>query len=164
MKNTWKIFRKRVQLAWMFARGRRWWTMPAYFVRTVIFGFGHKPEWAYRALRWLEGARPVKIGTFEETSGTFSAPGVEIEFGGACPVQGDGEVDGQECYYRSRGEGWQFHVACEGDVFDEDAWEYFERVNYFPDAGWVHRDVTMDRIARAVSIYRQQQSRNPGST
>lgn len=65
-------------------------------------------------------------------------------------------VDGLPCYYRSRGEGWQFHVASwpDGDALAEDAWVYSERPYFFPQGGWVSPEVSRECIRRAVSLYR----------
>lgn len=40
------------------------------------------------------------------TAGQAIGEGYEIDFGGACPVQGTGLVDGHEAYYRARGDRW----------------------------------------------------------
>lgn len=110
----------------------------------------------YRLERGLQGARDVETADLGETNGSLHEGGLEIEFGGACPVQGFGRVDGLPCYYRSRGEGWQFHVASwpNGDPLNEDAWEYFERPYFFPQGGWVSPRVSVECIRRAVSLYR----------
>jgi hypothetical protein len=107
----------------------------------------------------LRGARRVALADLGETSGTYESPGVFVEFGGACPVQGDGEIDGHKCYYRSRGNGWQFEIY-DGDFFGDteprvDVWDYWERPYIFPDGGWVHPDVSCSCIARAVDKWRQ---------
>lgn len=110
----------------------------------------------YTARRYLQGARRVELAGFGETGGVYLDEGVEIHFGGACPVQGEGTVDGRECYYRSRGEGWQFHVAAPGseDVFGDDAWSHSERCYVWPDGGWVSADVSRACIAQGVAAFR----------
>lgn len=112
----------------------------------------------YRTRRWFQGARSVETTDLEGTAGMWHAgPSFWIAFDGACPVQGDGEIDGRACYYRSRGEGWQFHVAAPGKdsdgVFDDDAWVYSERRYCFPDGGWVSADVSVRCIRKAVALF-----------
>lgn len=119
----------------------------------------HPFEYAYDHV--VHGARPVKIGkadAFKEAQGKVSEAGIHVEFGGACPVQGDGTVDGRACYYRSRGSGWQFSVAPEGspDALGTDCWEYAENPYHWPDGGWVHADVSTDCIRRAVAKWRSE--------
>ncbi len=113
--------------------------------------------WCYTLRRRLAGARSVKTGWLDKTSGTYNARGVRVEFCGACPVQGEGTVDGRACYYRSRGEGWQFHVAKPGadDALEFEEWVYSERPYLFPDGGWVTADVSRACIAKAVELFRE---------
>jgi len=106
--------------------------------------------------RYLHGARRVELAPWMETSSLLVEHGLAIAWGGACPVQGEGTLDGRECYYRSRGEGWQFHVAGpDGDVFGDDAWVYSERKYIFPDGGWVSPAVSARCIRKAVKLYRE---------
>jgi len=59
------------------------------------------------------------------------------------------------CYYRSRGEGWQFHVARSDDVLlESDVFVYEERRYFFPDGGWVSSDVSELCIRAAVARFR----------
>lgn len=101
----------------------------------------------------FRGARRVEMSG--HTDGIYLAPGVTVEYGGACPVQGYGQVDGFLCYYRSRGEGWQFHVYREGvELFEDDVFVVSERKYHFPDGGWVAPEVSNRCIARAVLAFR----------
>jgi hypothetical protein len=117
-------------------------------------------ETLYLTRRWLQGARKIEtaggIADIHRTAGCVGDNGFDIDFSGACPVQGDGEIDGRVCYYRSRGEGWQFHVAPVGsdDVFAGDAWTYSERKYCFPDGGWVTAEVSIACIRKAVALFR----------
>lgn len=116
-------------------------------------------EYAYDHV--VHGQRPVKIGKadpFREAQGTLMEDGIEIEFGGACPVQGDGTVDGRTVYYRSRGSGWEFSVAPIGstDALGANCWEYGETPYHWPDGGWVHADVSRECIRRAVAKWRAE--------
>ena len=112
----------------------------------------------YRVARFFQGAKPVKAGGLEDTHGELDLPGLAIRWSGACPVQGEGTVDGLPCYYRSRGEGWQFHVGptpgC--DPLDQDGWVYQEDPYVWPDGGWVPSSVSRACILKAVGLYREQ--------
>lgn len=98
-----------------------------------------------------------KLGGMQEeergygTDGTYEAEGVSIRFGGACPVQGEGEVDGFGIYYRSRGNGWTLEIKNGGD----EPWMYGEWEMVWPDAGWLHRDETVKNIEKAVAKFRE---------
>lgn len=142
----------RFQLARLFSRGSPW--RPLQYLRFVLCGLEHGR--CYRILRRLEGARPTRCAPYEDTCGSYIAPGVEVYFYGACPVQGDGEIDGRPCYYRSRGEGWSLSVAAspDADPLDDDAWVYTEQPYIWPEGGWVHRDVSRACIEKAVAAYR----------
>jgi hypothetical protein len=145
------------------------------------FLFRHKLQYSgYRPLKWLgtalyrferrvQGARAVDMGGYSETAGSLRVEGarggVDISWSGACPVQGWGTVDGHICYYRSRGEGWEFCVAAEPGgnpddeaemqvVFDAGAWEHHERPYMFPDGGWVKSDVSRHCILKGIALWR----------
>jgi hypothetical protein len=87
------------------------------------------------------------------------------EFGGNCPVQGDGEVDGNPFYFRARNDGWTFSVAAAGvdpvDVFCgyapgfEAFGDYGEQMG---DAGWMPLSDAALAVARAVRGFREARS------
>jgi hypothetical protein len=94
-----------------------------------------------------------------DTDGTAAGEGYQVEFGGACPVQGDGAVDGFPCYYRSRGAGWSFSVYAVGvDTYNDleaaPIWEHAETCYLWPDGGWVHTARSIACIERAVALFR----------
>ena len=107
----------------------------------------------------LIGCRRV----LSEQAGTYNARGVNISFGGGCPVQGYGTVDGLSAYYRSRGEGWQFHLYPAGTVVDELDYKAFSAPLFYyddypyewPDGGWVEAKVSKKCIAKAVALFRK---------
>ena len=144
----------RISLAWELTRGRTRWLRPLYAIHNLRLKGGIR--WAYVLARKLDGARRAKLGRWQETNGTINCETAQIAFSGACPVQGDGMVDGYPCYYRSRGEGWEFCVAAtqDGDPLDDDAFVYHENPYIFPDGGWVHADVSRDCIRRGIEAYR----------
>lgn len=77
---------------WESLARQRWWARPLGWLAR---------RW-YRLERRLQGARDVEMADLGETSGHLYEGGLEIEFGGACPVQGDGELDGHPCSRVSR--------------------------------------------------------------
>lgn len=98
---------------------------------------------------------------FETASGEVAEGGLFVRFGGLCPVQGYGEVDGRACYYRSRGDGWQFEVYAPdvreigyGVTLPEPTWEYAEEPYEFPEGGYVGADTSRACILKAVAAWR----------
>lgn len=136
MKRPWWA-RSDVLLYWL----ERW--APAWLARPILRAHGFI----------FRGARRVELSG--DTAGEYSAPGVVVRYGGACPVQGRGDVDGFLCYYRSRGEGWQFHVyPQDGMLFGDDVFVFEERKYHFPEGGWVAPEVSNRCIERAVLAFR----------
>lgn len=91
-----------------------------------------------------------------ETDGVATGDGYEVPFGGACPVQGDGEVDGHPCYYRSRGKGWSLEVyPVGGDTMTAPPiFEYGEACYVWPAGGYVRPEISAENVARAVAKFR----------
>ena len=149
----------RLQLAWELSRGRTAWIRPLY----AFHNLHYSRDWlyrmifrrAYRLARKLDGAKSVQLADLNGTCGSYSTGNVEIEFSGACPVQGEGDMAGYPCYYRSRGEGWQFYVAAkpDGDPLDDDAFCYHENCYAFPDGGWVSAEVSAACIDRGIKAW-----------
>lgn len=106
-------------------------------------------------------SRP-KTGNLDETCGEIHEGGLDLEFYGACPVQGMGTLDGRVAYYRARGTGWSLEVWAEGvDIADdglpepESEWLFGDRDAYaFPDGGWLHRDVSITNLRAALAAWR----------
>ena len=84
-------------------------------------------RWAKRYVRaWRDDAYQKKLdraprhhgpSDFWEQArehGSKAGNGWEGQLGGACPVQGEGTVDGLEWYFRARGESWSFEVFRPG--------------------------------------------------
>lgn len=143
---------KRIPLATRL-RVRR--IMTAWWIRE------HLPR-LYTAWRLLCGARrPSKSG---KTDGAFDAPGVSISFGGACPVQGDGEIDDYGVYYRSRGETWSLDVYdrdVDGDLPgpEHEVWSFSRREYIGYDGGWINADESRRNIGIAVRKFRERAER-----
>lgn len=93
-----------------------------------------------------------------ETDGTATGEGYSVDFGGACPVQGWGVVDGHACYYRARGKGWSLEVyppgASADDLNASPLWEHGEACYIWPDGGYVRPELSQQNIARAVAKFR----------
>lgn len=107
---------------------------------------------------------PLLATDVMQTAGELDENGLRISWGGACPVQGDGTVDGHPCYYRARGMGWAFTVWPRGAELGEhglpkgdpifttgDAGAYLN-----PEAGWLHASETIANLRRANEICRVQ--------
>lgn len=86
------------------------------------------------------------------TNGHAASEGIDIPFGGACPVQGTGDVDGYEAYYRARGEGWSLTIT----LSEDEEWTFGKSEYAFPDGGWLHRDESLANIATAVAAFRER--------
>lgn len=142
-----------------------WWSIYVEH-RLQYFGPPSEPLWAkpvrwfgwklYLLRRFLQGARPIACRGYEATQGFICEDGIDLTWGGACPVQAEGTVDGRAAYYRSRGEGWSLSIAAPGsdDVFADDAWDYHEAPYFFPDGGWVATEVSERCIRKAIGLFR----------
>jgi hypothetical protein len=127
-------------------RKQPWWARPIHLLGDAIY-------WARRR---LQGARPIELGKLGETHGFIEEPALSIAWGGVCPVQGDGVIDGRPCYYRSRGEGWQLYIAADGsdEPLADDAWIYSESRYFTPDGGYVASGVSERCIRKAALLFR----------
>ena len=72
---------------------------------------------------------------------------------GNTPVQSDGVVDGQDFYFRSRGDLWQMHIGGD-DIFWSPTWFYQEECGTWPEAGMISTDQAHDFIEKAFALYR----------
>lgn len=116
-----------------------------------------RAPWLYAAWRYLCGARRPFMG--ENTNGLYDAPGAWVSFGGACPVQGTGEVDGCGVYYRSRGESWsvEFYDCEVSDDLPEDdhlIWEYRRREYVGFAGGWIDHRESRRNLGIAIRAFR----------
>lgn len=77
--------------------------------------------------------------------------------GGNCPVQAEGTFDGNEFYFRARGDEWQFHVGPDAERFGPN--EYVAEGEYGDgfDAGWMPLHTAIAIICAQVEIYRAAQ-------
>lgn len=56
-------------------------------------------------------------------------------FGGSCPVQGDGAINGQRFYFRARGTHWSLGIG--GDEVMNPEWLHEAYYGPWPSAGWM---------------------------
>jgi hypothetical protein len=97
-------------------------------------------------------------GQYAETNMAGEPSGTQISFSGACPVQGTGDVDGYEAYYRARGNGWSLDIT----LSENECWTYGEADYAWPDGGWIHRDQSIENIERAVTAFRARMENKDG--
>ena len=84
---------------------------------------------AIEAFRHSEAGKELGRA-LDACGGSIDEPGLSISWHGACPVQGEGTIDGYPCYYRAR-DGGTFTVFALGTrtpiwesvVFDGDGWD-----------------------------------------
>lgn len=103
--------------------------------------------------------RPPIAEIVVETGCEFEQDGVSTYYGGACPVQGQGLIDGHPFYYRARGRGWDLDVFEQHEVLDEDLWpdpifSYRERPYAHPDGGWLQASESKLNILKAAEAFR----------
>lgn len=99
-------------------------------------------------------------------TGKIDEPDFQVEWGGACPVQGTGIVDGQPLYYRARGSRWSVEIGPGADDHDdlrfsnEGARFFYEEQPYiWPDGGWIDAAESERNIRTAVQKYRSETRR-----
>lgn len=106
------------------------------------------PVFAEQKEAWKKGA-PAAMAAFEATGAALDS------IGGNCPVQAEGDVDGQRFYFRARYDEWQFHVAPSDDAIFADPTFYIER-DYGGgfDAGWMPKHEALGFIVASIAEYR----------
>lgn len=93
-------------------------------------------------------------GTFE-----YDGDGLTVRFYGACPVQGDGMVDGVPLYFRARYSGWSVRI---GEALKEDEWDdekmWVSRGKWGDDsgveAGFMPYEVALEFLKREIQEWR----------
>lgn len=90
-----------------------------------------------------------------QMSFAMAETGIDIEFSGGCPVEGVGEVDDAQVYFRSRGTSWSMEFTWEDPAGDRQAWEFEGAHKYpWPDAGWLPPDRVREHVREAVTAFR----------
>jgi hypothetical protein len=95
------------------------------------------------------------------SQGEVVEDGINIQFHGACPVQGNGFVDGRACYYRSRGGAMSFRVYADGvpcsrDTILDPDWRHDEE-SPADNGGWEDAATSRTFILRAVALWRARE-------
>jgi len=107
-----------------------------------------------------EAGRQELLQVLDGMSGHYLEEGVDVPFGGACPVQGEGTLDGHPVYYRSRGTSWSFEVWEKGTPWTNCLPEgdpifcCVESKYEWPNAGWIEASESMANIKKAVELFR----------
>lgn len=80
-------------------------------------------------------------------------PYIRIDtFGGNCPVQAEGFVDGKPFYFRARGSRWRMGIGDEPVL--EPEWSHEESYGDGPyDAGWMPQHEALGFISKAIGLY-----------
>lgn len=84
-------------------------------------------------------------------------PGLVIDWiGGNCPVQAEGKVDGEEFYFRARGNRWAMSIGGP-QVVSAPAWRYEEPYGEEPFvAGWMSEKEARAFLEKAVGLWRSR--------
>lgn len=72
--------------------------------------------------------------------------------GGNCPVQAEGDINGEPFYFRARGSRWSMEIGG-NPVHGAAEWEYGESYGAWPDAGWMTEDEARAFIAKAAALW-----------
>jgi hypothetical protein len=112
------------------------------------------------------GDREEAMGDAKDPRDVLAAgvPGIEVdEFGGWCPVQVTGMIDGLPFYFRARGDAWRLNIA---DAPGGDAvgvgfpgcpgWSYGENWGTWPDAGYMPDDIAIGFIEASIGKWRAE--------
>jgi hypothetical protein len=112
---------------------------------------------AHRKAGWWIKVRPkpTLTGPPAEPHHELDA-GVRLEIeqiGGQCPVQAEGKLDGNEFYFRARGERWTLSVGG-ADVVASPDWHYEESYGESRfDAGWMSKEEALNFLRKAANLY-----------
>lgn len=85
----------------------------------------------------------------------FNATGATLaSFGGNCPVQAEGMVDGQTFYFRARGDAWSLDIGPEDTWHGDGAWRIDGDYGSGFDAGWMHKHEALGFMVEGIAAYR----------
>jgi hypothetical protein len=115
------------------------------------FSLGEYDHATTKIERVTTTARCPKTSNVAGAEGHYLAPGVDVPFGGACPIQGEGTLDGFPVYYRARGAGWSLSVT----LSDNEEWTYGDAPYAWPDGGWLDAEESVANIRTATEAFRQ---------
>lgn len=81
------------------------------------------------------------------------SPNIVIhDLGGNCPVQADGEIDGEPFYFHARGSRWSLEIGHGDSVWEHT--EQYSDVQYA--AGWMTLEEARAFIAKGAELWRAQ--------
>lgn len=95
-------------------------------------------------------------------SWSASKDGLVIDVSGACPVQGEGSLDGHPLYFRARHDGWSFCVAAslDGDPVDvgfgSPGWYLEGSYGLDEEASWMPASDSMKIVEACVARIRKE--------
>lgn len=104
------------------------------------------------------------LATQNDADPAQSGEGWSGSIGGACPVQGDGVVDGRAWYFRARGRHWSLSVAWRDGVepasvtaTGEDGWYMEGEADEKDDfaASWMRHSEAWRHIGDAIAAHRE---------
>lgn len=92
-------------------------------------------------------------------SSEIRGDGIDVSWGGWCPVQAFGTVDGCAVYFRARGSAWSLEIGrgpavTEWETPARVAWTFRATYGEFPDAGWMDDAHVRWCILVAVAVWR----------
>lgn len=92
-------------------------------------------------------------------AGHLAEQGIEIDtIGGLCPVQAEGAVDGQQFYFRARGERWALHIGPKADWFTGREWRHKEPYGEKYEAGYMSETLARAFIGKAIAKWRAEKA------
>lgn len=110
-----------------------------------------------------EFARGIR-DALDGMDGVAKAEGYEVAFGGACPVQGYGYIDGHFCYFRARHDEWRVEVFARDSSVDQsnhvEKWcdegvrPIYTYESEDDNTGWQKAAASIQQIAEAVDAFR----------
>jgi len=111
--------------------------------------------------RWTEKDRVALGGVLASMAWNAKSDSLDIVVGGACPVQGEGKLDGLPIYFRARHDGWSFAI-CQKKHDDAvnvawgDSPGWWTECDYGSsfDAGWMSGDHSRLCVMAAIRSWR----------
>lgn len=107
------------------------------------------------------GAREQICAALDDMNVTINEDGIDIHMYGACPMQGEGTVDGLPVYFRARGASWKLEISAEvdGDAVgvgfgEAPGWIMGADYGSWPDAGWITGAHARQCFMAAVASWR----------
>jgi hypothetical protein len=85
--------------------------------------------------------------------------GLTGRFGGECPVQGYGEIDGKHWYFRARCDYWSFEVY-ENLNRKTVYWKYGEDYGSEYDASYMPDEDVLNCLEKSVNMYLVTEDKN----